>query len=404
MNIPPYSTSAAVTAFFEIVLSSIVFSIGARALANLFISNRLQKGNYVVVGKLVSIVSLLATGIIALLNQTIAVAEIGIRPVKFGEIRWDPVLSAWQEVEIISQGGVLTDSGASLLERGDAEVISTNEMCALKMKPMTIRTNPTRLKRVGDKPTKLYIQSSMNKLHIVWQNQNETIRFGKLAGDCVEVNGDRNLDITAVSDEMLENADREIDDPVVCVKVGKKKVYKKKPKWRKEMYYNIWSDSDHIGQIISRVKVTKGDIDDFEGNSVLKMCEEGLRTARFLAEGENDADRIWGEYKEGFEPEYINLGTRTELRLEYFIPILVACAISLLSAAFLYFSKEIYRLSDPSWIIRLIIDHYEGLNSCVNPKQTRNIGITDTGPDEQHLGIVTEAHAIRRRDFGKSLK
>ncbi len=404
LNIQPYLIAAAFTAFFEIALSAFLFSIGSRALADIFITKKLQKGNYVVVGKRLSIVGLSATVIILVMNQTIAIAEIGIRPKSYGEVRWDPVLSTWQELELINQGGMITVSGSNLLEKGDAEVISTNDMCALKIRPMTVRTNPTTLKRVGDKPSKLYIRSSTTKHHIVWQNQDETIRHGTLVGQCVDINGDRTEDVTEITDKMLEDAAIEAYDPVVCVKVGEKRVYKKKSNWRKELYYNVWSDSGHIGQIISRVKIRKGDIDDLDGSAVQKMCLEELEKTRFLAEGVHEADRIWSMYREKFEPEYINLGTKTEIFFEYFIPILVACAISLLSMTFLHFSKEIYRLSASSWIAKLIIDHYEGLNSCRNPKGARKIGIIDMGTDKQHLGIVKNVHTIQPRNFNKDLR
>lgn len=289
---------------------------------------------------------------------------------------------------------------------------NTDELCGFTVAPLTLRTQTPDGKRVPkyahrtDVPWETYVIASFYpKTLELWQDEFGNVRPGFNLLDCVSISESSSGKLNHITSTIFENNGSYTGKKIACVDAGDTTFYRRQNKGVSAQYYNTFKSRKHVTQLITMSSIEVNHAVEVSRRGTGNGCESAVRSKRFFKSGTSSRYEELIDFMNniGEKGDYVPLGFRTKIVLNFFYPILGATCLGILIVLLRPITKKWYRVSDPVWEMRLLINHYENLESCAEPKEKRWVGITNIDGSTQHLGVASKSSVVAR-DYNKGLR
>ncbi len=395
---------------FENIIGTIVATEGAKIVGDYILLTRVFRGGSIKVGQKWGLSRILNLTFSVLASIVTAIGIASVQPLQKGEIVWSRSLRnealVIQQNNLASVNGILTFS--QLQRKKQASILKDKDVCVIEHGTAYLKDDGSGagvriLRSKGMEMTRSLAGSSHDGSE--WLSHQVQEMFLSV-GDgpeakCIEVTEE--IEQKSI-DELTWEGDLggiPATDKLYCFTKGKYTVVRRENGRVKEKYMHVGRGSKYFRTFITKKNIPIALVFEFAEKGLGGVCRKMAEEEKFVPE---TTDKFWiSVFPKDEDPVYVIRDNHTSIHILYLIP--GFAAVLFLSVIYLLRAYKGYtiRLSQEYWIVRLLIDHYERIGSCANPKEMRQVGITDTDLTSQHLGVLEEQISVAR-DRIKSLK
>lgn len=402
LDINPVITAAVIAFIFENFIGNIVATEGAKIVGDYILLSQVYRGRPIHVGKKWALPRILYTIFSIVGSVIIALGVASVQTSRRGEIVW--ARSLQNEGMFIEQNNLSSIEGIlsfTEMKRNRHAILSKDRgICAIEHATAYIKDEGSgvnaKILRSGGKEMSRPIASDMIDKSDWLRHSVQTMlhRVGDgPESNCTEVT-------KAEESKLIEELTWEGDlggiaatEKLYCFKKGKYTVVRRENGRVKEKYLHIGRGSDYFKTLITNKNIPLRYVFDFAENGLQSICEKMASNEKFVPRGN---DTFWIDiFPNDGQPVKVLLDQSTSIKIFYLIPGIAALFILIVIYIVRNIKGHKILLSQGYWVNKLLIDHYEHLESCSNPKETRKIAIIDTSPTTQHLGVIREETPVR---------
>jgi len=398
INLAPNYVSAIFTGTAELLVVGFLLRYLAKKAVDGFLTRRLNKGKALLFGRWDSLAFLAAPIVLAVLAQTMSIAELGIEPLQKGEVRWGAVLSAIEEQNLIGKGVPSSETVSfDELERNEqVSVLNTAEFCGFIVAPLTRRTQrnnklvPEYASR-GKIPSKIFVFAGIYPDTSFWQFKDGNLKDGFNQLDCVDVSESSSADLNSITSKAFGDFGPRSNKNVACVNVGDKTFYRRDNPSEPVQYYNTFKKGKHLVELTTMSNIQAKYAKEVNHKGFGSGCDPAIRSMRFFKdESEYKTLISYMKTEIAAKGDFVANGVKTKIVLYYFIPIICLTILGIIVFFLNPLTKNWYRVTDRAWGMRLLINHYENLKESGDRKVTKWIGITDVDASTQNIAVVPD--------------